>query len=344
MKLSGRDAARFAAKPDLSLCGVLIYGEDGVEVAARRAKLVNVALGKEDGADMRLTRLAAAEVRRDPASVTDAVKARGFFAGRQVVVVEDAGDGTLPGLQTALAEATPDDAFLVVTAGILPARSKLRKLFEAAKNAAAAPCYGDAPDRGAISDMLREAGARDVSDDALRDLEALGRALDAGAMRDLITRLALYSIDGAGPVSPEDVAACAPRASDAELDEALDAVADGQAEALGPLLSRLEAQGQSATGLVIAASRYFRQLHAVAAVVEGGGAIDAAVGSLRPPVFGPRRDALMRRCRKWRLGAVETALSILLETDDALRGGAEAAGYAVLERAFLKLALTARRL
>lgn len=344
MKLSGRDAARFAAKPDLSLSGVLIYGEDGVEVAGRRAKLVNVVLGGEDGADMRLTRLAAADVRRDPASVTDAMKARGFFAGRQVVMVEDAGDGTLPGLQAALSEATPEDAFLVVTAGVLPARSKLRKLFETAKNAAAAPCFGDAPDRGAIGDMLREAGARDVADDAMRDLEALGRALDAGAMRDLITRLALYSMDGDGPVSSADVAACAPRASDAELNEALDAVADGRAEALGPLLARLEAQGQSATGLVIAASRYFRQLHAVAAVTEGGGSIDAAVGALRPPVFGSRRDALIRRCRTWRLDPAESALSLLLETDDALRGGAEAAGYAVLERAFLKLALTAQRL
>ena len=35
MKLSGRDAKRFASRPNLELSGALIYGEDGVEVADR---------------------------------------------------------------------------------------------------------------------------------------------------------------------------------------------------------------------------------------------------------------------------------------------------------------------
>ena len=98
------------------------------------------------------------------------------------------------------------------------------------------------------------------------------------------------------------------------------------------------------TGLAIAAGRYFRRLHAIAAVIEGGGSADAAVGALRPTVFGPRRDALIRRGRRWRLGAVETAMATIIEADNALRGGAEAAGYAVLERAFLRIALSAKQL
>ena len=340
MKLSARDATRFISRPDASLRGVLIYGDDGAEVARRRMKLTSI-LSDDD--DMRITRIPAADARRDGAAITDAMKARGFFAGRQVVAVEDAGDGATAAISAALEDATEDDAFLIVTSGLLPARSKLRKLFETSRVAAAAPCYGDSPDRESLREMLREFGAKDVEDGALADLEALARGFDSGAVRDLASRLALYALSEEGVVRTGHIAACAARASDAGLDEALDAIADGNAEDLGPLMARLEAQGQSPTGLAIAAGRYFRRLHMIAAVIENGGSADAAIGGLRPPVFGPRRDALIRRARRWRLAAVETAMAGIMDADDALRGGAETAGYAVLERAFLKIALTAKR-
>ena len=144
MKLSARDSARFAAAPDLSLAGVLFYGEDGVEVAARRARVVKAALAGND--DMSLQRIPAADARRDPASIQDAMKAQGFFGGRPVVVVEDAGDGLAGALAAALAEAGAEDGFLIVTAGVLPARSKLRKAFEGAQNAAAAPVFSESDD------------------------------------------------------------------------------------------------------------------------------------------------------------------------------------------------------
>lgn len=341
MKLSGRDAKRLIGSPDLSLSGVLIYGEDGVEVAHRRAKLIAAIT---EGDDLRLTRLSAADVRRDPASVLDAAKARGFFAGRQAVLIEDAGDGVTEALKAALEDVEPEDAFIVATAGILPARSKLRKLFEGSKTAAAAPCYADALDRDALRELLEEAGAKSIEDDALRDLEALVRDLDTGATRDLATRLALYAMDDGGVVSAAHLVACAPRGADADVDDMLDAVADGRAEQLGLFLSRLKSQGQSAVSVTLAAGRYFRRLHALAAAVDNGGSADAAVGALRPPVFGPRRDALLRRSRKWRLGAVETAMSLILETDDTVRGRAATADFAVVERALLKIALSARRL
>ena len=121
-------------------------------------------------------------------------------------------------------------------------------------------------------------------------------------------------------------------------------MAEGRAAELGPLMSRLIAQGQAATTIAIAASRHFQRIHAVVAAADSSGSLEAAVGGLRPPLFGPRRDAFVRHCRRWRLSAVESALSLLLETDRAIRGGSVATGYAILERAFLKLALTAQRM
>ncbi len=341
MKLSARDAARFCNAPDLTRAGILLYGADPVEIAERRRKLVTTLLGNDDGADMRLTRMSGAELRKDGAALLDALKAQGFFGGRQVVLVDDATDGLVKVFESALSEIQSDDAFLVVTAGMLPARSKLRKLFESLGNVAAAAFYGDAPDRGAISDMLRDAGARNVDDEALRDLEALAMTLDAGTLRDLVTRVALYTLDQNEPVSSSDIAICAPGAGDAAIDEVLSVVAEGKVAEIGPLMGRLEAQGQAPTSLAISAARLFRQIHMVGSV--SGGDIDGAISALRPPVFGPRRAALVRQCRIWRRDNAEAVLKLLLETDGLLRGGSGAAGYAILERAFLKIAMTAQR-
>lgn len=341
MKLSARDAARFCTAPDLSRAGVLIYGDDAVEVTERRQKLVSTLLGSDQGADMRLTRLNGASLRKDGAALIDAMKAQGFFGGQQVVLVDDATDGLTGLFEQALAAAAPGDGFLIVTAGMLAARSKLRKLFESRGNAVAAPCYSDVVDRAAIREMLTAVGVRNVDDDALRDLEALAMTLDAGALRDLATRLSLCALDREGHVTAVDVADCAPGAGDAAVDEVLSVVAEGRVDAIGPLMARLEAQGQAPTSLAIAASRLFRQIHMVGSV--GGGDVEGAIGALRPPVFGPRRAALVRQCRLWRRDNAEAVLRLLLETDGLLRGGSGAAGYAILERAFLKIAMTAQR-
>lgn len=341
MKLSARDAARFCAAPDLTRAGILLYGADPVEIAEKRRQLVSTLLGDADGADMRLTRMSGSDLRKDGAAMIDAMKAQGFFGGQQVVLVDDATDGVVKVFEAALSEAQRGDAFLVVTAGMLAARSKLRKLFESAGNAAAAAFYGDAPDRMMIEAMLKDAGAQHISEDALRDIEALAASLDAGTLRDFVTRLALYTLGQDDPVSSRDVTLCAPSAGDTEIDEILSAVAEGKTGLIGPLMSRMQAQGQAPTSLVIGASRLFRQIHLVGSV--SGGDVDGAISSLRPPVFGPRRAALIRQCRIWRRDKAESVLQLLLETDGLLRGGSGAAGYAILERAFLKISMTAQQ-
>ena len=67
MKLTGRDAARFLAKPDRSVAGVLLFGADPMRVALKRAALVEALIGPDGAAEMRLERIAGADLRREPA-------------------------------------------------------------------------------------------------------------------------------------------------------------------------------------------------------------------------------------------------------------------------------------
>ena len=145
MKLSGRDAAQVFRKPDPACTGYLIYGEDVMRVALRRQDIIAALIGPDGEGEMRLTRMAAADLRKDAAALNDAVKAHGFFPGPRVVLVEDATDGLADTLGHALTDWRAGDAQLIVTAASLTAKSALRKLFEAHRTAHAIGLYDDPP-------------------------------------------------------------------------------------------------------------------------------------------------------------------------------------------------------
>lgn len=268
MKLSSRDAARFIARPDPAVAGILLHGADAMRVAIKRKALVDALVGASAAEEMRLARLAGAELRRDPAALLDAVKAVGFFPGPRAVLVEEAGEPALAAVKAALEDWAAGDATIVVAAGGLGAGSGLRKTFEAARNAVAIAVYADPPDRGEVEAALAAAGLAVPDREVAGEVEALARALDPGDFAQFIEKLALYKRGDAAPLSSDDVAAVAPPAGEAEVDEVLMLAADGDARGLARALRDLG--GTSATSVTIAAGRYFRTLHAAACAGDRG--------------------------------------------------------------------------
>ncbi|WP_158965454.1 DNA polymerase III subunit delta [Chachezhania sediminis] len=341
MKLSAREVDGYCARPDTGRAGLLIYGNDGMRVALKRQQVLAALLGPGAEEEMRLTRLSGADLRKDPAGLYDALKAVGFFPGLRAVHVEDATDGTAPAFEAALGDWTPDDARLVVTAGALKASSKLRKLFEGHPAVLTAAIYDEPPSRAEIERMLGAAGLSAVPSDALATLETLAAEIGPGAFAQVAEKLALYKRSDSAPLTSDDISACAPQTTDAALDDLLNVVAEARVAEIGPLIRRLEAQGTQAVGLCIGATRHFRTLYAAAA--DPGGP-RAGVQKLRPPVFGPRRDRLERQAGQWGAARLQTALTVLTDTDLALRSaGATAPAMALVERAFIRLAMMGQR-
>jgi DNA polymerase-3 subunit delta len=64
---------------------------------------------------------------------------------------------------------------------------------------------------------------------------------------------------------------------------------------------------------------------------------------MRPPVFGPRRDRMLRQAQGWGMHSLEKAIGILTDTDLALRSSSRAPALAVMERALIRLAMLNRR-
>ena len=92
MKLPPRDANAYFAKPDPNKTGLLIYGGDAMRVALKRQSFLKNLLGPNAEEEMRLTRIQAADLRRDAPMLLDAIKAVGFFPGPRAAFVEDAND------------------------------------------------------------------------------------------------------------------------------------------------------------------------------------------------------------------------------------------------------------
>jgi DNA polymerase-3 subunit delta len=337
MKLAGRDAARHFTSPDPASTGTLIYGGDAMRVALKRQELIAALIGPEGEAEMRLTRIQAGDLRRDPTILDSAIKEQGFFPGARVAFVEDATDTVTKPIAAALADWQPGDAQIVVTASGLNARSTLRKAFETHKRAFAVGIYNDPPGRDEIDAMLAAGRLKDIEPAAMTDLTALARVIDPGDLRQTIEKLSLYKLDDKTPVTPEDIQACAPLTTDAALDDVLNIVAESRTAEIGPVMQKLSGQGVQPVGLCIGAMRHFRTLHA--ASCDPGGP-SAGIARARPPVFGPRRDRMLRQAQSWGLEKLEKALHVLTDTDLQLRSAAQRAPQmALVERMLIRLSM-----
>lgn len=341
MKLTAREANGYFAKPDPGKTGLLIYGPDAMRIALKRQQVIAALIGPNGEEEMRLARLPASDLRKDPAALMDAMTAQGFFPGPRVAFVEDAGDGLAKVIGTALEDWRAGDAQIIVTAGQLAARSALRKLFENHTNAYAVGIYDDPPSRAEIEAELSRAGIAAPDRAVMDDLTALSKALDPGDFRQTLEKIALYKLNDAAPLSSADIAACAPTSTEADLDDVINIVAEARSGEIGPIMSKLQAQGVQPVGLCIAALRHFKTLHAAAS--DPGGAAQG-IGKLRPPVFGPRRDRMLRQAQGWGMHNLEEALSLLVDTDLKLRSaGQHAPAMALVERCLIRLAMMAKR-
>lgn len=337
MILKGAEAARYCAKPDPGRAGLLIFGADPMRVALKRQDAIAALVGPEGEAEMRLTRMSGADLRKDASLLLDAIKAVGFFPGPRVVFVEEATDGLAETISAALKDWKPGDATIVVTAGGLTGKSALKTLFEKHPNAVSIGLYDDPPGREEIEEALRKAGLAAIDREAMADLTTLARALDPGDFRQTVEKIALYKFGDASPLTPADVAAMAPATIEAEVDELIDAVAEARAAAIGPLVRRLEGQGVLPVTICIGALRHFRILHAAATDPQGPG-----VGIQKARVNFKQKDAMARQAGQWGARKLEAAIAILVETDLTLRSASKAPGMALMERVLIRIAMSRR--
>ena len=339
MILRGIEATRYFSKPDQSKTGLLIFGVDAMHVALKRQEVIAALIGPEGENEMRLARIAASDLRKDPTTLLDAIRTQSFFPGPRVVFIENATDTLTATIQTALMEWRPGDAQIFVTAGGLTAKSSLKTLFEKHPAVFSIGLYDDPPSREEIETALTKAGITLIDREAMTDLTDLSRALNPGDFRQTLEKIALYKYHDTTPLSPTEVATLAPATVEAEVDDLIMAVAEGRQTEIAPLFRQLEAQGTTAVTLCIAALRHIRALHT--AVTDPNG-VSSGIAKARGIPF-KIRNAMKEQASKWSAHKLEEAVALLVETDLTLRSASRAPTMAVMERALIRLAMMSQR-
>lgn len=318
MKIPAVRADGFAKAPPGDICAVLLYGPDAGLVRERAAHLVG-AVVDDPGDPFRSAELTGAALRDDHTRLADEAAAISLMGGRRVVVVKDATDTIGELVEGLLPALTPDSALVVVQAGDLGPRSRLRRTFEAAKNAAAVACYVD--DDRAIEAIVRETlsgHGLTISRDALRYLcDNLGG--DRLVSRSELDKLVLYMGDGGGEVSLADAVACVGDSANMTLDDLAFAAASGDMEQVSRLIDRVRQEGTAAVSILRVLVRHFQRLHLAKGLIAEGRSPEQAMKALRPPVFFKQESAFRAQCARWPAELLETTLDAIGEAEAACK-------------------------
>ncbi len=331
--LKGKAIARFVAKPDAATRFALVYGPD-TGLVSERARLLAKALAELHGGDVEPFDATTQE----PGALYDAATSLSLFGGQQIIHLRGASNPLTAVLEAVIEQSAA--APVVAEAADLKPSASLRKLAEARDDTVALPCYADSSaDLSALIDeMLRETGQR-IEPEAR---EALGALIggDRLASRGEIDKLRDYCA-GQEVITLADVTTICGDASTLLLDEAIDAVALGDAATADSILQRAIAAGTPVQAVLAALGRHFEQLRTARVAVENGATAEAAMRTLRPPVFFKRQGAFKRQLTGWRLPTIERALNHILASDSAARRNQHLQGE-LASRLILTLARGAR--
>ena len=331
---------RFVDEPPSNALIILVYGPDS-GLADERARAIVGKLTDAASDPFATIVLDGAAIASEPGKFADEMQTLSPFGGHRVVHVRHGDKALVKPIEAVLAIA-PDKATAVIEAGDLKRDAPLRKLVEAHDRAFALPCYADT--EGGIGRLIdRHFQARNITiEPAAR--EALGDLIggDRLASRQELDKLSLYVGDG-GRVDLAAIEAVAADASALELDVLVDAIGLGDLPTADGTLTRLTAAGTAFPAIFGALHRHFGQVRAGRAALDAGRTAEAAVKSIRPPVFFRREAAMRRQVMRWPLEAIEQATDSLQKADLDTRRRADLAD-AIASRAILSLAARAGRL
>ncbi len=310
MKIPFKQIESFVKSPNKQARVILVYGPDN-GLMRERAKTMGLSVVSDYNDPFNVAVLSAELLADDPARLSDEANALSMMGGDRLVRVEGAGDKLTSLIKTYLED--PSLAALVILeAGELGPRSSLRKLCEAANNAAALPCYvEDERDLSRfIRDMLGEAGLS-AQGDAVAWL-AVNIAGNRQRVRSEIEKLIIYKgHDDLAPITLGEAQAACGEAGAQGFDDLVYSVAGAQSEKALRSYAQLMAEDVNFIVILRMLQNHFRRLHATKARIEDGESPDQAMKRLAPPIFFKQQQAFGAQVHRWSLKNLSKVLERL---------------------------------
>ena len=287
----------------------------------------------------RFVEMPAASLAGDPPRLADEAASLSLSGGSRAILIRGGGDNLADIFKSFLADPA-GEALIVVEAGELPPRSRLRKLFETAENAASLPSYLDQGGdlTGFIRTTLKELSVS-ASPEALGFLSR-NLGVDRQLTRKELEKLALYAGDG-GEIDLDAARACISDSSALSFEDIAYAVGEGNLPQLEQALERVFLEGMAPPALLRGAAGHFLRLYRVGSKMAEGAPVDLALRELKPPLFFKLKDRFLRQLRTWSPARARAAMDRLLEAEiDCKTTGFPA--ETICHRILLSLAYSAR--
>lgn len=309
MKLSFRDIESFVKKPYKDSRVVLVYGPDD-GLMRERAKTMGLSVVNDYADPFNVAVLNNNALAADPARLNDEAFAVSMMGGDRLIRIEDSDDKITEIVKDYLKNPCAS-ALVILEAGELGPRSKLRALIEKADNAAAVPCYvEDERDlTRLIRDMMQEANLRIEPEAAsLLASNVVGDRLRA---RSEIEKLILYVGKSSGAVTIDDVQACVGEAGARTIDELIYSTAGSKPHEALRAYNQLIEEGVNFTVILRALLSHFRRLHITKARMDSGEALEMAMKKLAPAVFFKQEALFKAQVSRWSSSALESVMARL---------------------------------
>lgn len=351
MKLKPQDVARFVARPDPKATACLIFGSDPGLVRERSNALATHKLGALKD-NFGLIDLVEADLKADPARLADEICSISMLSDARVVRVQGAGETTARIMASVLEELDTGtlkaEAFVIIEAGDLTPRSKLRKLFEADKSALALACYRD---EGHSLEVIIQGTLRDANLDAdpaamaaMMDVLGADRGLTRSELEKLLLLKGAFHRDfKSGHITLGDVEASMGSGGSSNIDGVIDAALTGHFDRLDKELQAANAENLHPTVILRGLQNHLNRLITVRIQMENGGNLREVMKSLRPPVFFKRQQAFSAQVHKWPGQALKGALGIAVDAEIKCKRTGQP-DVAICSHALMSVASRARRL
>jgi DNA polymerase-3 subunit delta len=308
-------AAIDAASPDIRL--FLLHGPD--EAGAQD---LAVRLARKMGPEAERVDLEPSTLKSNPGRLADEAASLSLFGGARHIRISGAGEECLEAF-TLLLDTERAGNPVVAIAPSLKGTAKTVKLAQGSPRAMAFACYvpeGVEADK-IVSTIARELGMRTTGDTATRIAAASGG--DRAVMTRELEKLSLY-LDAA-PDRPREIDdatidAIGADLGDAEINRAIDAAIDGQPDAVGAELARLDEAGVSPIPVLRQLARRLMTLAELRAQVDAG----AGVAQVTDSVFFREKAITARALRHWRSDKLAEAIGRVRHAERAMMGSATA--------------------
>ena len=235
---------------------------------------------------------------------------------RRVVRVRDAHEPLVKTLE--IFTKTPPDALVILEAGELTPKSKLRALAEKAAGVASIACYAidNAKLPQVISARLRAQGVaieQDAASWAAQNLTG-----EEGPLGQALEVLTLYAGE-TRTLSLADVSSILADGGDTSMNDAIDSALTGDLAATDKALSLAYEEGASPVGLIRVLLSELLRLRLAAGAMAEGASVQEAMSGMRPPVFFKRQPVVQKMLRLWPLPALNQALAAALTAETACK-------------------------